>query len=105
MGSYGVGAHLPLWSGNGKDDTREAPSRSNIYEPQGAPSSGLCMLVQYRQEGEAVMDVPLHCLIPICDGCVHTKTSPFMHSLAKQVSIAQLSLKWICTQTAMQSRL
>ena len=98
-------AHLPLWSGNGKDNTRETPSRSNIYEPQWAPSGGVCMLVQHWQKGEAVMDVPLHCLIPVRDGCVHTKTSSFMHSHAEQVSISLLSFKGSCALTAMQSRL
>lgn len=62
-------AHLVLWPGDSKDNSREAASRSDINHPDRTPISLACMLVQDWQQSKAVMDVPFNRLISISDCC------------------------------------
>ena len=68
-----MGADLPSGSGNGKYDPRKAPSRTDVNQRQLRPVSAACMLIQHRQEGKAVVNVPLHCLTPVPDRCAQTQ--------------------------------
>ena len=92
--------HLPLRSGNCKDNAREAPARPHVYDPHWMAVRAVCMLVQDWQQSKAVMDVAINRLISVSDRCMQTEIASTAAFSAVPRTSSCCTCKNVCRQAA-----